>query len=106
MLILLIFPPRLSPWRIGDDIGGAFSMGLVGSALFSSVRGYRNAPAGFSNRLVSALREVSVRAPRTGMSFAAWGGAFSTIDCMFASLRKKVVLSIVLWLADIITLIG
>ena len=34
------------PWRIIDDCGGAFSMGLIGGSLFQMISGVRNAPKG------------------------------------------------------------
>lgn len=41
------------PWRIVDDCGGAFTMGLIGGGIFQSIKGFRNAPAGISKRFVS-----------------------------------------------------
>lgn len=35
----------LSPWRIVDDCGGAFTMGAIGGGVFQSIKGFRNAPA-------------------------------------------------------------
>lgn len=34
-----------SPWRIVDDCGGAFSMGLLGGSVFHGISGFRNAPS-------------------------------------------------------------
>lgn len=34
-----------SPWRIVDDCGGAFTMGVMGGGLFQAVKGFRNAPS-------------------------------------------------------------
>lgn len=45
------------PWRIIDDAGGAFSMGLVGGSVFQGIKGYRNAPSGFNRRLVSSFSQ-------------------------------------------------
>ena len=39
-----------SPWRILDDVGGAFTLGLIGGTVFQSVIGARHAPAGMSRR--------------------------------------------------------
>lgn len=39
------------PWRIVDDVGGAFTMGLIGGSIFQSIKGFRNAPSGFNKRL-------------------------------------------------------
>ncbi|XP_022669909.1 mitochondrial import inner membrane translocase subunit Tim17-A-like [Varroa jacobsoni] len=77
------------PWRIVDDAGGAFSMGLIGGGIFHSIKGYRNAPTGFSRRLAGSLTAIKTRAPFTGGQFAMWGGVFSTIDCSLAHIRKK-----------------
>lgn len=41
------------PWRIVDDCGGAFTMGLVGGGVFQAIKGFRNAPSGVNRRLVS-----------------------------------------------------
>lgn len=35
----------LSPWRIVDDCGGAFTMGAIGGGIFQAVKGFRNAPS-------------------------------------------------------------
>lgn len=40
------------PWRIVDDCGGAFTMGLIGGGVFQSIKGFRNAPSGMNRRLV------------------------------------------------------
>ena len=37
-----------------------------------------------------ALQSVRREAPKIGGSFAVWGGLFSTFDCSFVALRKKV----------------
>ncbi|VDM29877.1 unnamed protein product [Toxocara canis] len=36
----------MNPYRIGDDIGSAYAMGLVGGSIFHSFNGFRNAAAG------------------------------------------------------------
>ncbi|EGT43409.1 hypothetical protein CAEBREN_23484 [Caenorhabditis brenneri] len=75
------------PYRIGDDIGSAFAMGLVGGSIFQAFGGYKNAAKG--KKLVGMLREVRMRSTLTGVQFAAWGGMFSTIDCCLVAVRKK-----------------
>lgn len=40
------------PWRIVDDCGGAFTMGLIGGALFHGIKGFRNAPSGMNRRFL------------------------------------------------------
>ncbi|CAI5449347.1 unnamed protein product [Caenorhabditis angaria] len=75
------------PYRIGDDIGSAFAMGLVGGSIFQSIGGYRNAAKG--QKLIGMVREVRMKSTLTGVQFAAWGGMFSTIDCCLVAIRKK-----------------
>ncbi|KAI1733280.1 tim17/Tim22/Tim23/Pmp24 family domain-containing protein [Ditylenchus destructor] len=75
------------PYRIIDDAGSAFSMGLVGGSIFHSFKGWRSAPKG--QAFVNMAREVRTRSPLTGVQFAAWGGMFSTIDCCMVYIRKK-----------------
>lgn len=77
------------PWRIVDDCGGAFTMGLIGGGLFQSIKGFRNAPSGFSRRMAGSFLAVRQRAPILGGQFAVWGGLFSTIDCSLVYLRQK-----------------
>lgn len=43
------------PYRIVDDCGGAFAMGCIGGGVFQAIKGFRNAPSGFSKRLVRKL---------------------------------------------------
>lgn len=77
------------PWRIVDDCGGAFTMGLIGGTIFQSIKGFRNAPSGWAQRYRSSIVAVRQRAPIVGGNFAVWGGMFSTIDCTLVHLRKK-----------------
>lgn len=77
------------PWRIIDDCGGAFTMGSIGGAVFQSIKGFRNAPAGMQRRLVGSLTAIQQRSPVIAGNFAVWGGVFSTIDCTMVHFRKK-----------------
>lgn len=77
------------PWRILDDCGGAFSLGFVGGGLFAMVGGARNAPQGIRNRLIGAMTNARIKAPRTAGGFAVWGLTFSMCDCSLVALRKK-----------------
>ena len=77
------------PWRIIDDCGGAFSMGLIGGGVFNAISGVRNAPTGISRRLMGGVIRVKERAPILGGQFAAWGICFSSFDCTFAYIRQK-----------------
>ncbi|XP_047488944.1 mitochondrial import inner membrane translocase subunit Tim17-B-like [Penaeus chinensis] len=77
------------PWRIVDDCGGAFTMGVIGGGLFQAIKGFRNAPSGLSRRFTGSMVAVKQRAPIVGGQFAVWGGLFSTIDCSLVYLRKK-----------------
>jgi len=75
------------PYRIFDDLGSAFALGLGGGSFFHAWSGVRNGAKG--QKLLSAFREVRLRSPVTGVQFAAWGGMFSTIDCTMVAIRKK-----------------
>jgi import inner membrane translocase subunit TIM17 len=75
------------PWRIVDDIGGAFSMGAVGGGLFHVIRGSWNAPS--NSRMIGAMNACTARAPILGGQFAIWGGLFACCDCSLTAIRKK-----------------
>ncbi|KAL1242879.1 Mitochondrial import inner membrane translocase subunit Tim17-B [Trichinella spiralis] len=77
------------PWRIVDDCGGAFSMGLVGGGIFHYIRGVKHSPTGFSKRLMNGFTMLKERAPIVGGQFAIWGGVFSAVDCTLVKLRRK-----------------
>ena len=76
------------PWRIIDDCGGAFSMGLIGGSLFNGIQGFRNAPTGINRRALGGLVRLKERAPVLGGQFAAWGLCFATFDCSIAYMRQ------------------
>ena len=75
------------PWRIVDDVGGAFCMGNIGGGLWHSIKGARMAPSGA--RLAGSLSAVQARAPVLGGQFAVWGGLFACFDCSLTSIRQK-----------------
>ena len=70
------------PYRILDDIGGAYAMGCVGGSIWHFVKGWRNAPKGSATS--GAFEQVRVRAPVVGGNFAVWGGLFA---CFFHGFR-------------------
>ena len=76
------------PWRIIDDCGGAFTMGLIGGALFNGIQGFRHAPSGLNRRTMGGLVRLKERAPVLGGQFAAWGLCFATFDCSIAYMRQ------------------
>mmetsp|Transcript_34975 Transcript_34975/g.52193 ORF Transcript_34975/g.52193 Transcript_34975/m.52193 type:complete len:232 (-) Transcript_34975:576-1271(-) len=75
------------PWRIVDDIGGAFSMGAIGGGIFHTIKGSWNAPKGA--RAYGALSAMSARGPVLGGQFAVWGGVFACCDCSLTAIRQK-----------------
>jgi len=75
------------PWRIVDDVGGAFCMGCIGGGIWHSVKGARMAPAGA--RWAGSLSAVTARSPVLGGQFAVWGGLFACCDCTLTSIRQK-----------------
>lgn len=67
------------PWRILDDSGGAFLMGAIGGGIFHSIKGFRNAPIGFSRKMVCPcyctyfkLSEDICTCLNNEISFLAW----------------------------------
>ncbi|EPZ36578.1 mitochondrial import inner membrane translocase subunit Tim17-B-like protein [Rozella allomycis CSF55] len=75
------------PWRILEDFGGAFSMGVVGSGIWNFASGFMNAPKG--KRLAGSLNAMKTHAPIRGGQFAAWGGLYSAFDCTLMQIRGK-----------------
>lgn len=77
------------PFRIVEDCGAAFAMGILGSGVFQAIRGFRNAPSGLGRRLAGSCAELRARTAMTGGSFAVWGATFSAIDCTLVYYRRK-----------------
>jgi import inner membrane translocase subunit TIM17 len=75
------------PYRIIDDMGGAFAMGAIGGSMWHAVRGAKNSPR--NERFAGALTAIKSRAPVLGGNFAVWGGMFSVFDCSIAAMRRK-----------------
>ena len=75
------------PYRIIDDVGGAFAMGCIGGGIWHFFKGARNSPRG--ERLAGALSSAKMRAPVLGGNFAVWGGLFSCFDCTLVAIRHK-----------------
>lgn len=75
------------PYRIIDDVGGAFIFGAVGGGIFHTIKGFRNAPKGA--RLRGSMTAVKARSPVLGGNFAVWGGLFACCDCTMVALRHK-----------------
>mmetsp|Transcript_13491 Transcript_13491/g.54121 ORF Transcript_13491/g.54121 Transcript_13491/m.54121 type:complete len:172 (+) Transcript_13491:151-666(+) len=75
------------PYRILDDVGGAYAMGACGGSIWHFVKGWRNSPSGSSMR--GAVEQLATRAPVVGGNFAVWGGLFAVFDCTFSALRQK-----------------
>lgn len=75
------------PWRIVDDVGGAFCMGAIGGGIWHTIKGARMAPAGA--RLAGSLSAVQARSPVLGGQFAVWGGLFACCDCSLTAIRQK-----------------
>jgi len=75
------------PWRIVDDVGGAFCMGNIGGGMWHAIKGARMAPAGA--RFPGSLSAIQARAPVLGGQFAVWGGLFACFDCSLTAMRQK-----------------
>jgi len=71
------------PWRLVEDMGGAYSLGLAGGTIWQGgkslvKREFRKVP-----------RMIRQNAPKTGAAFAVWGFTFSMCDCTLIAIRKK-----------------
>ncbi|KAL5257336.1 hypothetical protein ACHWQZ_G012309 [Mnemiopsis leidyi] len=77
------------PYRITDDCGGAFTMGCLGGAVFSAIKGFRIAPPGIKSRLLGMTTSVKVKAPVLGGNFGTWGLTFAACDCTLIYIRNK-----------------
>jgi mitochondrial import inner membrane translocase subunit TIM17 len=94
-IVIIVIMPRQAgladrepcPWRIVDDVGGAFCMGNIGGGIWHSIKGARMAPAGA--RWAGSLSAVQARAPVLGGQFAVWGGLFACCDCSLTAIRQK-----------------
>jgi import inner membrane translocase subunit TIM17 len=75
------------PYRILDDVGGAFCMGAIGGGIWNMGKGMRNSPPGV--RFVGGINAMKARSPVLGGAFAVWGGLFSSFDCTLAAARGK-----------------
>ncbi|KAJ8982939.1 hypothetical protein NQ317_005254 [Molorchus minor] len=62
------------PWRIVDDCGGAFAMGLIGGGVFQSIKGFSNAPSGYNKRLKEDPWNSIISGAATGGILAARNG--------------------------------
>ena len=67
------------PWRIVDDIGGAFCMGAIGGGVWHSIKGARMAPAGA--RWAGSLSAVQARSPVLGGQFGKFKKKY--LNCIF-----------------------
>ena len=76
------------PYRIIEDIGGAFAFGAIGGGIWHLGKGAFQSPKGA--RLSGALGNCAARAPVMGGQFAVWGGLFACCDCSLSAIRQKV----------------
>jgi len=75
------------PYRIIEDIGGAFAFGAVGGGVWHLGKGAWQSPKGA--RLTGAIGNCAARAPVMGGQFAVWGGLFACCDCSISAIRQK-----------------
>ena len=76
------------PYRIIEDIGGAFAFGAVGGGIWHLGKGAWQSPKGA--RVAGAIGNCAARAPVMGGQFAVWGGLFACCDCSLSAIRQKV----------------
>jgi len=75
------------PWRIVDDIGGAFCMGAIGGGIFNAMKGAMNSPSG--SKMKGSVMGLASRGPILGGQFAVWGFVFASCDCTLTAIRQK-----------------
>eukprot|EP00002_Diphylleia_rotans_P015653 TRINITY_DN3029_c0_g2_i1.p1 TRINITY_DN3029_c0_g2~~TRINITY_DN3029_c0_g2_i1.p1 ORF type:complete len:166 (+),score=38.69 TRINITY_DN3029_c0_g2_i1:75-572(+) len=75
------------PYRILDDLGGGFTIGLVGGSLFHGLKDFYNNTSG--NRMWAAKEAIRSKALVTAGNFGSWAFMYSTIDCALVSVRQK-----------------
>ena len=83
------------PWRIVDDVGGAYCMGAIGGGLFHAIKGSWNSPRG--GKLMGSMTNMQARGPVLGGQFAVWGGLFACCDCSLTAIRQKVSIKYYSW---------
>ncbi|KAL7549357.1 hypothetical protein ACHAWF_015149, partial [Thalassiosira exigua] len=76
------------PYRIVEDVGGAFAFGAVGGGIWHFGKGAFQSPKGA--RIRGAVGNCAARAPVMGGQFAVWGGLFACCDCTVSAMRQKV----------------
>ena len=74
------------PYRIIEDIGGAFAFGAVGGGIWHLGKGAWQSPKG--SRIIGAIGNCAARAPVMGGQFAVWGGLFACCDCSLSAIRQ------------------
>jgi mitochondrial import inner membrane translocase subunit TIM17 len=75
------------PYRIVDDVGGAFCMGAIGGGIWHFFKGMRNAPKG--QRLIGALYAVKARSPVLGGERLGVDGRPRVDTCVRLCLHKR-----------------
>jgi len=77
------------PLRIFKDVGTAFMMGSIGGSIWHGVIGWRHRPR--VGRIKVGMnfvhRRLLQRAPKVGVSFAAWMGLYSFFECIISARR-------------------
>ncbi|KAL4488881.1 hypothetical protein ABPG72_005668 [Tetrahymena utriculariae] len=74
------------PYRIVDDIGGAFSMGAFAGCIIYFIKGMYYAPS--SERFSQGFDLLRKRAPILGGNFAMWGALFTISECGLIHYRQ------------------
>eukprot|EP00667_Euglena_gracilis_P018422 EG_transcript_19555 len=79
------------PFRIVDDCGGAFSMGIVFGSAWNFCKGCFQAPRTLGTRTILryGVDLVKLRGPVLGGNFGVWGLTFSTIECLLVYYRRR-----------------
>jgi len=71
------------PWRLIEDMGGAYSMGLAGGAIWSSGKSV------VRREFQYIARNVRTNAPRTAAGFAVWECVLNLLSNLIVWLSRR-----------------
>uniref|UniRef100_H0X0W5 Translocase of inner mitochondrial membrane 17B n=1 Tax=Otolemur garnettii TaxID=30611 RepID=H0X0W5_OTOGA len=85
------------PWRIVDDCGGAFTMGVIGGGVFQAIKGFRNAPVCillseailFILPLLMILLSLNVSSKRAETSYLSTAVSLHVAWCLHIGIRHR-----------------
>ncbi|XP_037374825.1 mitochondrial import inner membrane translocase subunit Tim17-A-like [Talpa occidentalis] len=77
------------PWRIVDDCGGVFIMGMLSGGIIQIIKGFSSCKWGINHRFHGSLTAIITVLPHLEGSFAVREGLFSMNECSMVQIREK-----------------